>query len=146
MLLVHYMLVAQSCPILCNPRTIALQASLSMNLSRQEYWSGLPFPTPGDLPDLKIKPPSLDRLCLLHWQADSLSLCNLGSHWVGQKVHSAFSIRWDRKTWTNFLPNPIYWAYHHLNICATKDNHQFKLSYVTLTNDPNILVAYKNKD
>ena len=40
-------------------RTVACQASLSMGFSRQEYWSGLPFPPPGDLPDPGIKPMSL---------------------------------------------------------------------------------------
>ena len=39
--------VTQSCPILCNPMDyIAYQAPLSMGFSRQEYWSGLPFPSP----------------------------------------------------------------------------------------------------
>ena len=38
--------------------TIAYQAPLSMELSRQEYWSGLPFPSPGDLSDLRIEPGS----------------------------------------------------------------------------------------
>ena len=38
--------------------TIARQAPLSMEFSRQEYWSGLPFPPPGDLPDPGIKPAS----------------------------------------------------------------------------------------
>ena len=38
--------------------TIAYQASLSMEISRQEYWSVLPFPSPGDLPDLGIEPRS----------------------------------------------------------------------------------------
>ena len=33
------------------PWTVAYQASPSMGFSRQEYWSGLPFPSPGDLPD-----------------------------------------------------------------------------------------------
>ena len=42
--------VAQSCP------TIAYQASPSMGFSRQEYWSGLPFPSPGDHPDPGIEP------------------------------------------------------------------------------------------
>ena len=48
------------------PQTIALQAPLSMGFSRQGYWSGLPFPSPGDLHDPGIKPrsPAL--------QADSL--------------------------------------------------------------------------
>ena len=35
--------------------TVAHQAPLSMGFSRQEYWSGLPFPTPGDLPDIGIE-------------------------------------------------------------------------------------------
>ena len=50
--------LAQSCPTLCNPWTVAHQAPLSMGFSRQEYWSGLPFPSPGDLPDPGIKPRS----------------------------------------------------------------------------------------
>ena len=41
------------------PWTIAHQALLSMEVFRQEYWRGLPFPTPGDLPDPGIKPMSL---------------------------------------------------------------------------------------
>ena len=39
--------------------TVAHQASLSMRFSRQEYWSGLPCPLPGDLPDPGVKPASL---------------------------------------------------------------------------------------
>ena len=41
------------------PQTVAHQAPLSMKFSRQEYWSGLPFPSPGDLPDPGIKSASL---------------------------------------------------------------------------------------
>ena len=41
------------------PWTATLRASLSMGFSRQEYWSRLPFPTPGDLPDSRIEPTSL---------------------------------------------------------------------------------------
>ena len=41
------------------PWTVAHQAPPSMGFSRQEYWSGLPFPSPGDLPDPGIKPRSL---------------------------------------------------------------------------------------
>ena len=50
--------VAQSCPTLCNPWTVAHQASPSMGFSRQGYWSGLPFPSPGDLADPGIEPRS----------------------------------------------------------------------------------------
>ena len=40
------------------PWTVVYQVSLSMGFSRQEYWSGLPFPSPGDLPDPGIEPKS----------------------------------------------------------------------------------------
>ena len=57
---------AKLCPTLATPWTVTHQAALSMGFSRQYYWSGLPFPSPGDLPDPGIKPgsPAL--------QADSL--------------------------------------------------------------------------
>ena len=45
----------QSCPALCDPMDVAHEAPLSMEFSREEYWSGLPFPSPGDLPDPGIK-------------------------------------------------------------------------------------------
>ena len=51
--------VAQSCLTLCDPMDSGLhQAPPSMGFSRQEYWSGLPFPSPGNLPDLGIEPRS----------------------------------------------------------------------------------------
>ena len=58
--------VAQSCPTLCDPYTVACQAPPSMGFSSQEYWGGLPFPSPGDLlySGIKLTSPSL--------QADSL--------------------------------------------------------------------------
>ena len=48
------------------PWTVTLEAPPSMGSPRQEYWSGLPFPSPGDLPDLRIEPESAAL------QADSL--------------------------------------------------------------------------
>ena len=50
--------VAKSCPTLATPWTVGRQAPLSMGFSRQEYWSGLPFPSSGDLPDPGIEPRS----------------------------------------------------------------------------------------
>ena len=52
--------------LFATPWTVACQAPLSIELSSQEYWSGLPFPSPGDLPDpgIELWAPSL--------QADSL--------------------------------------------------------------------------
>ena len=60
-------LVAQSCPTLENPWTVAQQAPLSMGFSRQEYWSGLPFPSPEYLPNPGIGPgsPALQADALL---------------------------------------------------------------------------------
>ena len=51
-------LVTKSCPTLAIPRAIALQAPLSVGFPRQEYWSGLLFPSPGDLPDPGTEPQS----------------------------------------------------------------------------------------
>ena len=48
--------------LFATPWIVASQASLPMGFSRQEYWSGLPFPSPGDLPDPGIKPGSPDTL------------------------------------------------------------------------------------
>ena len=48
----------KSCRLFATPWIIAHQASPSMGFSRQEYWSGLPFPSPGDLPNPGIKPRS----------------------------------------------------------------------------------------
>ena len=49
-------LVAKWCPTLVTPWTVACQAPLSMGFLSQEYWSVLPFPSPGDLPDPGIEP------------------------------------------------------------------------------------------
>ena len=54
-------------PILMTLQTIAKQPPLSTGLLRQEYWSGLPFPSPGDLPDpgIKLRSPTLQADALL---------------------------------------------------------------------------------
>ena len=56
--------------------TAAHQAPLSVGFSRQEYWSGFPFSSPGDLPDPGIES---HLLHLLHWQADSFPVYHLGN-------------------------------------------------------------------
>ena len=57
------------------PWTVTHQAPLSLGFPRQEYWSGLPFPYPGDLPDPGIEP------CVLCQQVSSLSLSHWGKIW-----------------------------------------------------------------
>ena len=50
--------------LFATPWTVACQAPLSIGFSRQEYWNGLPFPSPGDLPDPGIELESLRSLAL----------------------------------------------------------------------------------
>ena len=66
-----------------NPWTVACLAPLSMGFSRQEYWSGLPFPSPGDLPDPGIQPgsPAL--------QADSLPSELPGKPWKSEALQNS---------------------------------------------------------
>ena len=52
-------LVTKLCLTLVTPRTVVCQAPLSIGFFRQKYWSGLPFPSPGNLPVPGIKLPSL---------------------------------------------------------------------------------------
>ena len=52
---IQFSSVAQSCLTLCNPWTVAQQAPLFMGFSREEYWNGLPFLPPGNLPNPGIK-------------------------------------------------------------------------------------------
>ena len=74
------MLSHSSCvPLFVTPWTVACQAPLSIGFFRPEYWSGLPFPPPGDLRDPGLESVSLEAPAL---QADSLPL----SHW-GRSPH-----------------------------------------------------------
>jgi len=61
--------------LFATPYTAAQQAPLCMGFSRQEYWSGLPFPPSGDLPNPVIKPASLN--VYLHWQAGYLPIAHI---------------------------------------------------------------------
>ena len=69
-------LVAKSCPTLSTPWTVAHQAPLSMEFSRHEYWSGLPFPSPGIFPTQESNPGLLHCRQILYW------LSYEGSLWI----------------------------------------------------------------
>ena len=74
--LLYAVLSRLSCvQLFATPQTIAQQASLSVGLFQQEYWSGLPFPSPGNLPDTGIEKASPEYPGL---QAESLPLSHLG--------------------------------------------------------------------
>ena len=66
------------------PWTVAHQAPLSVEFSRQEYWSGLPFPPPGDLPDPGIEP----MFVVPPAWAGGLFLSHLGSPLITDKTVS----------------------------------------------------------
>ena len=72
------------------PWTVACQVPLSMAFARQEYWSGLLLPHPGDLPTQESNPCLLlGRWILYHWAAWEAHR----KYWVGQKVCMGFSVR-----------------------------------------------------
>ena len=77
----------------------AHQAPASMGFSRQEYWSGLPFPSPWDLPDLDIKPMSPVSPAL---QVDSLLLTHQGSPYMSMLL-SQFALPSPSPTGTGTL-------------------------------------------
>ena len=77
-------LVAQSCSTPVTPGTVARQAPLSMGFSRQEYWSGLPFPS--------------QVLCLQNWGGcTNQQLLSEGAHWI-----------WNKSQWDTTL-HPLKW-------------------------------------
>ena len=89
-------LVAQSCPTLCNPTNCSSQAPLSMWFSRQEYWRRLPGPSPGDLPQLRdqTRVPCIADSFFIVWATSKLP--NLVAYRDGH--HTAPSY---------FLPHPM---------------------------------------
>ena len=86
-----------------------------MGLSMQEYWSGLSFPTLGDLPNSGIKPASLALLAL---QADSFPLCHLGSPkwmWSDFKKERNFDTCYNMDEPWGYYANEISQSHTHTN-------------------------------
>ena len=123
-------LVTQLCPTLCDLMDITHQAPLSMEFSRQEHWSGLPFPSPGNLSDLGTATLQADSLpreppgkqnnilyspgyspctlqkCLFHCLYFPLD-CRL------REVRNLFS---SRVTPSAFIINPWYKNFHFISV------------------------------
>ena len=118
----------QLCPTLCDPIDCSHQSLLSMGFSRQEYWSGLPCPPPGDLPDPGIEPGSstlqTDSLLLSHWEspevfyytpknqvesanAPELMLACGGRCWQGTSAHPGESSSSDSCGWMHKEKQPV---------------------------------------
>ena len=92
--------------ILVTLGTAVCQAPLSMGFSRQEYWSGLPCPPPGELPDAGIEHTSL---CLMHWQAGSLPPAPPRRWHICQKFLHAFSTHYIHSTQINISHFSKFW-------------------------------------
>ena len=90
----------QSCPTLYDPMQLACQAPLSMGISRQEYWSGLPFPSPGDLldPGIERQSPTLE--------ADTLTSEPPGKPPKGLQRTALSLLRWH----LSLNSKPLLWA------------------------------------
>ena len=117
------------------PWTTGQQAPLSMGFSRQEYWSGLPFPSPGDLPNPEIKPMSLYISCIsrpekamaphsstlawrIPWTEEPGRLQSMGSLRVGHDwsdlaaalADRFFSTTWKPQNQTQTRLNTLLWS------------------------------------
>ena len=95
---------AQACLILRTPRTVAHQAPLSMEFSRQEYWSGLPFPSPGDLPSPWIKVSCIAGRFFTVWATRDISILR---HFAGSAPNYSNKANRTIKrfTWIFWFPN-----------------------------------------
>ena len=123
---------------LCDPWTVAHQAPLSMGVSRQEYWSGLLCPPPGDLPDWGIELESLMSSCtgrrvLYHWR-------HLGSH----IYICSFSFLWWFITeyWIYFpvlYSRTLLFIYTSLHLLIPNSQSFFPQSFLPLDNHKSVL-------
>ena len=120
---------AQLCWLCATPWTAAHQAPLSMEFSRQEYWSELPFPPPGDLPNPGIEPESLESSCTGRWiiyQVDYSATRKALFHSVVRvwlhKVSNCFPERLHHFTFQSLI-----WQAHALYLCNTWNYRSFWL-------------------
>ena len=122
---VHVCIVAQSCPTLCNAMDyIAFQAPLSIRFFRQEHWSGLPFPPPGDLLDPGFEPVSPASPAL---QADCFTAESSGK--PRASVHS--STKWShnklvRLCW-GFKKTPLFSFSRRLTLPPMRTNNSYPI-------------------
>ena len=151
----------RSCLTLCDPMDCSPSGSSVHGFSRQEYWSGLPFPSPGDLPDPGIKPmsPTLQADSLpseppgksMYHIHDRISVYELRTQWSGIPDSSAFSSFWgpkmpalkiiwhpnvrDSKNCRRWAGVRIQYTQNTFNEKVMKRNHQATLTTLCLNNN-----------
>ena len=84
-MLLHKCVLVACVQLFVTPWTVARQAPLAMEFSREEYWSGLPFPSPGDFPD-----PGKSNPGLLHCRYILYHLSYQGSPLALSRLHEIF--------------------------------------------------------
>ena len=109
------------------PWTVTHQAPLSVGFLRQKYWSGLPFPSPGDLPDPGIEPRST---CIIGrrfttWASREDWQENKERH----KSRGELGFSWDRKLGRFFLFSPSLWLAPHFRATQLTSQGLSPLSY-----------------
>ena len=102
--------VTQSCRFFAAPWTVPCQAPLPMEFSRQEYWNGVPFPTPGDLPNPRVEAaslmsPGIGRQVLYHWH-------HLGSSLHVQQIVKEFWLIFLKLLDTSYFPVETRWEWY----------------------------------
>ena len=103
--------IAQWCPTLCSPWTVGYQAPMSTEFSKQVYWSGLPFPPQGNLPNPGIEAASFVSPAL---EGRFFTTCAIWKAHVVQKVtHNEFLLRWTCREWGGYKCC-TQWNPHHL--------------------------------
>ena len=108
----------QSCWTPCDPMDCSPSGSSVHEILQQEYcWSGLPFASPGVLPDPGLNPPLLS---LPHWQAGSLALHHLGS--MIAYIHALYLI-----LYKNITYNVILYCFH---INLAQNHAQFSITFL----------------
>ena len=100
--------------LFATPLTVSHQSPLSMGFSKQEYWNGLPCPSPGDFPDPGIEPmsftspalagrffplvppgkPCFTNKCYIFYSNSIVSVCIFSSTWFCQTVNICLSVEW----------------------------------------------------
>ena len=105
----------QSCPTLCYPMDCSLQAPLSIEFPRLECWSGLPFPSPGDLPDPGIEPAFSALIGRLFTTSIKKKIVLRVMSWVHDHLgrggvwrHQVYSF--NKTHWLNFRENSPRWG------------------------------------
>ena len=93
--------------LFATPQTVAYQASLSMRFSRQEYWNGLPFPSPGDLPNPEIEPRYPAMQAVLYYKLKKcfviFCVCLFFIHYLCGKYYKCIIVQYQSTVLAGYL-------------------------------------------